>query len=262
MIFLLEECNFACAHCVREDEPMVPGYKLSFDQLKLCLGDCNKLKTIDWVHFSGGEPTLWTEPKRNLVDLLIEISKAGFEPGFTTNGSYFDDYNRCNDLFQKYLDSANKPLRLYISIDTFHQNFDTESGRAKCLENVIKCKDYMAPEKRELLNISVIVIISKDPKSLLPNRMIEYYEFLGVKFNFIPLGYKGRAKSFGHLCPNLESDEPQELGAYYEFHRKKEQREVSQNIVLIGDHYYLPDPWRKIAKVGKLPMDVIDFYRE
>jgi MoaA/NifB/PqqE/SkfB family radical SAM enzyme len=89
MIFLLEECNFSCDHCVREDEPMHPGYKLSFEQLKMCLSDCHSLQSIEWVHFSGGEPTLWTDGKRDMVDLLIEISRAGFEPGFITNGSNF-----------------------------------------------------------------------------------------------------------------------------------------------------------------------------
>ena len=68
MIFLLEECNFECSHCLREDEPMVPGYKLSFKQLQLCLSDCQRLESISWVHFTGGEPTLCTD-LFDLVDL-------------------------------------------------------------------------------------------------------------------------------------------------------------------------------------------------
>jgi len=188
MIFLLEDCNFACGHCVREDEPMYPGYKLSFEQLKLCLLDCRKLETIEWVHFSGGEPTLWTDEKLDLADLLIEISKAGFEPGFTTNGSYFDDYEKCDELFQKYFNFANKRLRLYLSIDTFHQNFDAKIGRAESLDNVIKYTKNISPEKRKLLNIIVLTTISKEAKSLLPNNMIEYYEafldyFMGLSLS-------------------------------------------------------------------------------
>ena len=45
---------------------MDPGYQLSFRQLQLCLSDCRGLKSITWVHFSGGEPTLWTEANRDL----------------------------------------------------------------------------------------------------------------------------------------------------------------------------------------------------
>jgi molybdenum cofactor biosynthesis enzyme MoaA len=161
MIFLLEECNFTCAHCVREDEPMVPGYKLSLGQLQLCLSDCRALESIRWVHFSGGEPTLWTERNRDLVDLLLNISKAGFTPGFTTNGSFFVDYSRCHDFFGKYVDGSTMPLRVYLSIDTFHRNFDVEKGRAQSLDNVMKCKQELPRAKADLLDIAVLVVVSK-----------------------------------------------------------------------------------------------------
>jgi MoaA/NifB/PqqE/SkfB family radical SAM enzyme len=261
MIFLLEECNFSCDHCVREDEPMSPGYKLSFKQLKTCLSDCQNLKTIEWVHFSGGEPTLWTERERDLIDLLIEISEAGFEPGFTTNGSNFIDYAKCHNFFKKYLDKASNRLRLYISIDIFHGNFDTEKGRAKSLDNILRCKRVIPSEKGKLLSVTVLVTVSKEIESLLPDEMIEYYESQGVEFNFIPLDLKGRAKSIGHLCPDLESDNPEDLGAYYPFHKKKNEREVKSNLVLIGNDYYLydydygiefPQRWHKVAQLGYL----------
>ncbi len=259
MIFLLEECNFSCDHCVREDEPMPPGYKLSFEQLKTCLEDCKNLKTIEWVHFSGGEPTLWTEGERDLADLFIEISKAGFEPGFTTNGGNFVDYTECRSFFKKYLDNANKRLRLYISIDTFHRNFDVGKGRAKSLDNVLGCKRDMPSEKGELLNVIVLVTVSKDSRSLLPDEMIVHYESQGVEFNFIPLDLKGKAKSMGDLYPDLESDNPEDLGAYYPFHKKKKGRVVKSNLVLIGNDYYIYDygveftqHWHKVARLGHL----------
>lgn len=261
MIFLLEECNFSCDHCAREDEPMYPGYRLSFDQLKICLSDCQNLKTIEWVHFSGGEPTLWKEGGLYLVDLLIEISNAGYEPGFTTNGSNFIDYNKCYNFFKKYLDHAKKRLRLYISIDTFHGNYDVEKGRAKSLDNVIRFKMSMPSEKGKLLKVIVLVIVSKEAKSLLPDEMVEHYESQGVEFNFIPLEPKGKAKAISHLCPDLESDKPEDLGAYYPFYQKKKGSEEKSNLIFIGDDYYLYDydynveftrRWHKIAKLGYL----------
>jgi MoaA/NifB/PqqE/SkfB family radical SAM enzyme len=237
---------------------MPHGYKLSFEQLQRCLADCRKLSTVKWVHFSGGEPTLWTDGERTIADLLIEISKTGFEPGFTTNGGNFDNFNECNKLIQKYLDYANKPLRLYLSIDTFHQNFDIKSGRAKGLDNIIKCKNDQSIEIGKLLKITVISTISKDSKSLLPNQMIEHYESLGITFNFIPLRPKGKAKSFLHLCPDLDSNHQEDIGAYYQFHIKRKEQEIKSNIVLIGDDYYLPDSWSKIAKLGHLSKEIIE----
>lgn len=261
MIFLLEECDFSCNHCVREDEPMDLGYKLSVKQFKQCLSDCRNLRSLEWVHFSGGEPTLWTEGNLDLVDLLIEISKADFEPGFTSNGNFFNDYNDCYHFLTKYFKGANKTLRLYLSIDTFHHNFDIEKGRAKSLDNIIKFKSNLPPEKSGLIDITLIVVISKNLKSLLPDEMIKHYETLGVKFNFVPLQLKGKAKSFSHLCPDLDSDKPEELGAYYQFHQKKERHDSVSNIVLIGNDYYLPDDWRKVAKLGHLPKKILEAYR-
>jgi uncharacterized radical SAM superfamily Fe-S cluster-containing enzyme len=122
MIFVIEECNFVCPHCVREEEPMEPGYRLTFEQLELCLEDCRALRSVSWVHFSGGETTLWSDGERDLVDLLLEIANAGFTPGFTTNGSLFESYTACWDFFRRYVDGSTTPLRLYLSVDTFHRN--------------------------------------------------------------------------------------------------------------------------------------------
>lgn len=262
MIFLLESCNFSCPHCVREDEPMALGYNLSFEQLKLCLEDCRNLQSVKLVHFSGGEPTLWTDGEHDLADLLVAIAQAGFEPGFTTNGSNFEDQDKCNDLLHKYFNHATEPLCLYLSIDTFHNNFDVEQCRAPSLDNVIKFKSNISPEKNELLNITVITVISKDTNSLLPDEMVKHYSSLGVKFDFIPLRPKGKARSFAHLCPDLSSTKPEDLGAYYRFRPQEPLAKTtsSSNLVLIGDDYYLPDPWRKVGLLGNLPEVIINVY--
>ncbi len=268
MIFLLEECNLACAHCAREDEPMDPSYKLSFEQLQSCLSDCRSLESISWVHFSGGEPTLWTEGNRNLVDLLLEIAKAGFTPGFTTNGSFFLDYSNCHDFFGKYFDNSNMRLRLYLSIDTFHHNFDAKEERAQCLDNVIKFRQELPPGKADLLNIAAMAVITKSSGSLLPDEMIKHYESRGITFGFVPLHPIGKAKSFSHLCPDLSSDNPEDLGAYQRFHsrenRKKRDRTKNRyrtdHIILIGDDYYFSDPWLKVAQLGNPPDAIIHAY--
>lgn len=265
MIFLLEECNNTCPHCVRFDEPMSPGYKLTFEQLKECLSDCHELQSIEWVHFSGGEPTLWRERKLDIADLLIEISKVGFDPGFTTNGINFYDYSKCKSLFEKYLDNASKTLRLYITIDTFHDNFDVQKGRAKGLDNFLEFKSNLPSKERKRLSLIVLTVISKDPKSLLPDEMVEYYESLGVEFRFLPLISMGKGKRFAHLCPDLSSDKPEDLGAYYRYRPKeiKKKEEDPHNLVLIGNDYYLHLPeWHTVARLGHLPEKVMNAYLE
>ena len=278
MIMLLEECDLACPHCVREDEPMDPGYRLSFRQLKMCLADCRLLESVSWVHFSGGEPTLWAEGDRDLVDLLLEIAASGFSPGFTTNGSAFLNYDRCRRLFRRYVDASTIPLRLYLSIDTFHRNFNTETGRSQSLDNVMRYRQELPRNKGELLDTRVVVIVSKESESLLPDEMVAHYESMGVGFGFVPLKPRGRAKSIRHLCPDLESDNPEDLGAYWRFHRQeghgRSKQTVSPDkaayIVLIGDDYYavvddnhdFRNRWQKVAQLGHLPDELIKAYSE
>ena len=268
MIILLEKCNFSCIHCLREDEPMKPGYKLSFRQFQLCLSDCRRLEHIRWVHFTGGEPTLWREKNLYLIDLLLEISKAGFTPGFTSNGSLFVNYTKCHNFFSKYLDGSNMPIRIYFSIDTFHRNFDAAKGRAKCLDNILKCRQKLPRAQADLFDISVMAVISKDFNSLLPDEMIRYYETQGVAFSFLPLLPMGRANSFNRLCPDPGSDNPEDLGAYRLYHKKMSRkkpsktknRHVAEFINLIGNDYYFTNPWRKAAKLGNLPDAILSAY--
>lgn len=278
MVFLLEECNLACPHCVRDDEPMAPGYRLTFLELQSCLADCRRLQAVSWVHFSGGEPTLWEEEGRDLVDLLLAISDAGFIPGFTSNGSAFLDHDSCNRFFRRYVDASTTPLRLYLSIDTFHQNFDPDTGRARSLGNVLQCRLRLPEDKAERLETNVLVAVSKELSSLLPDEMVAYYESLGANFSFMPLGFKGRAKALGDICPALDSDEPEDLGAYARYHRKQAadrptetpQPDRASNIVLIGNEYYVhlegasdfANGWQKIGLLGALPDAIVRQYSE
>jgi len=278
MIFLLDECNFACPHCVKEDEPMARGYRLTFEQLRSCLADCRKLETLRWVHFSGGEPTLWHEAECDLVDLLLAISDAGFIPGFTSNGSAFVDYDGCHHIFDRYFDASSTQLRLYLSIDTFHQNFDPEAGRARCLDNILRYRRHLPQAKELQLETNVLVTVSKEVRSLLPEPMVAHYESLGANFVFVPLRFRGRAKALGDICPVLDSDDPSDLGAYARFHRSKTidraaeaaKREKVPNLILIGDAYYvaretgdtLVDRWLRIGHLGALPDFVVRQYSE
>lgn len=278
MVFLLEACNFRCPHCVREDEPMPVGYRLTLRQLRLCLSDCRRLESVRWVHFSGGEPTLWQEGSHDLLSLLIEVSNAGYAPGFTTNGSSFLDYDRCRTFLSEYVDASSIPLRLFLSIDSFHGNYDPEGGRAQSLDNVLGCMRQLPPGRRRLLDVSVITIVSKDPASLLPGAMVNRYESMGVAFRFVPLRLGGRARVMGNLCPDLTSGDPEDLGAYRRFvpsgarenGGKARGRERAAHVVLIGEDYYAfvdddrdyRERWRTIGRLGALPEGVVRAYAQ
>ncbi len=263
MVFLLEECNFDCPHCVREDEPMEPGYKLSFEQHRRFLADCRGLESVRWVEHSGGETTLWTDGDLNLTDILIAEAGAGLEPGFTSNGSLFVDSAMCHDFFQKYFASASMPLRVYLSIDIFHKNYDAQKGRCLSLDNVLSYRENMPAQKRGLLNIIPLTCVTREPSSVLPEKMRRHYQERGAPFRVLPLRPVGKARSFAHLCPDLSSDSPEKLGAYYPFRpdRPRKTRSEASNLVLIGNNYFLSEPeWHVIGQLGDLPQAVIDAY--
>ena len=98
--------------------------------------------------------------------------------------------------------------------------------------------------------------------SLLPDEMVEHYSSVGVKFEFTPLRPKGKAKSFEHLCPEVGSNKPEDLGAYYRFRPQTQPAEstTSSNLFLIGDDYYLPDPWHKVGSLKNLPDEIVNAY--
>jgi len=280
MVFLLEECNFACRHCVREDGPMDIGYRLPFRKLQSCLADCRTLGSIRRVHFSGGETTLWREGGLDLVDLLIEIATAGFIPGFISNGSSFQECEQCYDFFRRYVEASSVPLRFYLSIDTFHENLDPEKGRARSLDNVLHCKRELPHKTGDLLGEpQVVAIVSTDDTSLLPPQMVAHYQSQGVHFAFGPLRYSGKARSLRDLCPDLDSKDPDALGAYQRYAPKDRrtpsehdaERTIAKFLVLIGDDYYVhigvndgrgQGHWQKVAKLGQLPDAIVRAYAE
>jgi MoaA/NifB/PqqE/SkfB family radical SAM enzyme len=144
-VSLLYKCNFNCAHCGyiyvgdAEDHIIRPGYRLTWDQVLSAIRDCASLEGSYWnMNYTGGEPTLWREDGKDLVDVLVASAKGGALPTYNTNGSYFDDYEKCFDFFHRYVDRSDTPLKTFISMDKFHKNYDQETGRAKSLDNVTR----------------------------------------------------------------------------------------------------------------------------
>ena len=133
---------------------------------------------------------------------------------------------------------------------------------------MLRCKRELPAKAGDLLGEpEVVVIVSKDPASLLPDDMVAHYQSQGVRFGFGPLRYMGKARSMRDLCPELGRDDPDGLGAYQRYAPAKRrntadhdaQRVIAEYPILIGDDYYVHignDPceraWRKLAKLGKL----------
>ena len=262
LVVLLSACNYDCPHCINSDEPLFPGYKLSYGQITQCLNDAMSFCNLNKISFSGGEPTLWQDGNIQFVDLLIEVSRLGIPTGFTTNGSGFVEYDKCVGFFDTYLYGSKKRLDVKISIDTFHNNFNSESLRASCLDNVIRYKKECAGNCGDLLNIEVYVTVSNDRSTFLPETMVDYYKDQSIDFRFRPLIKKGRARELQHVrfdSKNVEAANSRDTNISSGVPHRRH-----YYFILVGNTYYFDNhSWLPAGKLGSLnELDMDACFRE
>jgi len=251
-ISLLHKCNFNCDHCGyiyigdAEDHIIKPGYKLTWKQVATAIKDCGRVDGAYWnMNYTGGEPTLWEENGKTFVDLLIETAKGGQSPSYNTNGSYFYDYEKTREFFFKYLENTDVPLGTFISMDKFHKNYDQEKGRAQSLDNLVRLMEEIPEDKKSLLKHHVVIIVTKDPDSSLPDEMKKYYGDFGITFGDFPIMPIGKAKEYKGEFP----DAPE-----FKMPSGKESGGPGV-VVLVGEDYYSGN--KKVGKLGQL----LDLYQ-
>lgn len=246
-ISLLYKCNFNCEHCGyiyvgdAQDHIIKPGYQLTWNQVVTAVSDCNSFKGLLWnINFTGGEPTMWKEVDHTFMDMLLMVEKEGISPSYNTNGSFFDDYQQCNDFFHKYSDNASTTLQTFISMDKFHKNYDQEKGRALSLDNIVQVMGEMSPEQKAKHTIHIITIVTTDPDSSLPEEMKSYYSDFGISFGDFPMMDIGKAKDLSDKLPDPPEFKP----------RPDDDANKMVGAVLVGDDYYHGD--KKVGKLGHL----------
>ncbi len=246
-VSLLHKCNFNCAHCgyiyvgEAEDHIIKPGYKLAWDQVRTALDDCRAMPDSYWnLNYTGGEPTLWEDQDKSFVDVLIETANAGQYPTYNTNGSYFDDIQKTRDFFSKYMDATQEPLMTFISMDKFHKNYDEEKGRAKSLDNLVRVMDEIPEDRKQQFKTHVIIIVTKDPKSSLPDEMKAHYSASGVTFGDFPIMRIGKAKELKEQFADMTDYFPP----------RQSETGGPRVLVLVGDDYYIGS--ERKGRLGRL----------
>jgi MoaA/NifB/PqqE/SkfB family radical SAM enzyme len=246
-VSLLHKCNFSCEHCGyiyvgdAEDHIIRPGYRLTWDQVVTAIKDCAGLKDSYWnMNYTGGEPTLWEEDGKDLIDILVATAKGNALPTYNTNGSYFNNYKKCSEFFRRYLDQTDIPLKTFISMDKFHKNYDQEKGRAKSLDNLAKMLDTFPKEQRELLPVHIVIIVTKDPNSSLPEEMKKYYGAMGITFGDFPMLNIGKAKKLKDQLPEFSGFPPM----------PRREGDGPPGLVLVGEDYYFGN--KRIGKLGHM----------
>jgi len=203
--------------------------------------DCTSLKDSYWnMNFTGGEPTLWEEDGKDLVDILIATARAGVLPTYNTNGSYFNDYDRTCEFFRRYLSNSDTHLKTFISMDKFHKNYNPDTGRAKSLDNIVRAYEAFPEDKRTLLSTHVVIIVTRDPDSSLPEEMKKHYGSMGITFGDFPMLDIGKAKDLKDQMPEFSGYPPMPV----------KEGGGPPVVVLVGDDYYVV--YKKTGKLGRL----------
>ena len=114
-------CNFDCDHCFLFSSPRSHG-TFTIGQVKKVLDEAEKIGSVEWIFFEGGEPFLFFPL---LVESVKQSRLKGFKVGVVTNG-YGANSDEDAELYLKPLAEAGVSI-ISISNDTFHYGEESEN---------------------------------------------------------------------------------------------------------------------------------------
>lgn len=113
-------CSSECEHCFVYGSPSAKG-TFTLNQLKQVFAELNKIGTIEWVYFEGGEPFLFYPL---MVEGIRMARDTGFKTGVVTN-SYWATSEEDAELWLKPLFELGVS-DISISDDSFHSDSEKD----------------------------------------------------------------------------------------------------------------------------------------
>jgi len=216
-IALLDGCNLTCAHCYRPKltDPRAGTFRLTFRQVEVALDEINELQRGAQglpelkVYFTGGEPCIWRDDGKDLVDVLhLVANRYGSKPRFDTNGVLFGNKDWCSWFLDRYFRGTDIPVKIIFSCDQFHrgsakacpgyQSYKASSA-LPAVDNVI---DYGQRTNRTgKLDLEVMWVSSTDAKHEFPSQLETKYP--SVQFAVVALLPSGSAAGMSPIAPSL-----------------------------------------------------------
>ncbi|MBN1320500.1 MAG: radical SAM protein [Thermoleophilia bacterium] len=81
-ILLTYQCTLECDHCFLFSSPRAEG-TMTLAHVRSILDEAQKIGTVEWIYFEGGEPLLFS---LSMLEGVRLTRKMGFEVGIVTNG--------------------------------------------------------------------------------------------------------------------------------------------------------------------------------
>lgn len=180
-LMITNNCNLHCSYCCENSG--VPEEELSDEEIYNLLDECVK-KKIEYIHISGGEPTL----RNNFYDIIDYILDNNIKVIVYTNlvnveNKFFEYFKNDNFQIQTSLDS---------NIEAVHDKFRGKGSFRKTITNLNKIKELGYLDKVILTNV-----ITK-------SNYLYFEEFLNY---FIENGYSDITFKFNFLMKDGRSDD-------------------------------------------------------
>ena len=131
-ILLTYNCTLRCKHCYVFSDQRAPG-KISLSQVSHFLNDGQKLGSLEWVYFGGGEP--FTQYPM-LLKAVQRARKLGYRVGVETNGYFARTEEAALRLLRPLANLGIEDLR--VSNDSLHYQKPETSPALRALTSAGK----------------------------------------------------------------------------------------------------------------------------
>ncbi len=112
-ILLTYQCNYECEHCFVWGSPNQCG-TMTLEQLQLVLQQADRMGSVEWIYFEGGEPFLYYTV---LTEGVRMASRLGFKVGIVSNGYWATDLRDAVESLRPFKGLVQD---LLISSDLYH----------------------------------------------------------------------------------------------------------------------------------------------
>ncbi|MCP4133107.1 MAG: 4Fe-4S cluster-binding domain-containing protein [bacterium] len=284
-IQLTDACNKQCTACLRTANQR--AHKISQDQFRDYIKDLETLaKTYAVTHqfVTGGEPTIWKDQGKDIVDVLSTIDQLQVVQNLVmpTNGKIFEDIKTAREILTKLSEKISGRVVIGLSIADYQENFDDESG-CLALDNLLEvCKD-------PVIKAVPIVLVTLSVEDDMSERVAKRYP--AVFQRITPLAPMGDAEDMKKNCPSfsLAGSDKSSIGSFLpqftldvtgKLKISEEEFFAMPNAEIMdrlslhchcgqglfiskGWHYCLPfrdDPYYTLAEIGEMREDTLSSF--
>lgn len=209
-IQMTSTCNKSCKACLRSLNKKPET--LRYNEFIEYTNDLRRLSTdfkISSQFVTGGEPTIWQDSGKNIIDILKSFDRLDFVKSLVlpTNGKVFEDFEYAKTFLGEFSTDSDGTLIVGVSIAEYQENFSDDTGCVP-LDNI------QALSLEIDINVLPVILLTLSVSDDLDERLKRRYPKVFQRIT--PLTPLGEAQSFREKCPSLTlaGNNKESLGSY------------------------------------------------